>query len=136
MHDPRVDPHFASLCRTRLLDLADSCPGLIAASVSSKDGVVIASWGASEENTKIAVIAGTLHAVSESVIEEANLQTCRNIAIEASLGRIALVALPGTFSEYVLTGIVGPQTTLGMLLGCCRVCCEKIATQARKEPAA
>jgi predicted regulator of Ras-like GTPase activity (Roadblock/LC7/MglB family) len=136
MHDPRVDPHFASLCRTRLLDLADSCPGLLAASVSSKDGVVIASWGASEENTKIAVIAGTLHAVSESVIEEANLQSCRNIAIEATLGRIALVGLPGTFSDYVLTGIVGPQTTLGMLLGCCRVCCEKIATQARKEPAA
>ncbi len=136
MHDPRVDPHFASLCRTRLLDLADSCPGLMSASVSSKDGVVIASWGASEENTKIAVIAGTLHAVSESVIDEANLQTCRNIAIEATLGRIALVGLPGTFNDYVLTGIVGPQTTLGMLLGCCRVCCEKIATQARKEPAA
>ncbi len=136
MHNPRIDPHFAQVCRTRLLDLADSCPGLIAASVSSKDGVVVASWGASEANSKIAVIAGTLHAVSESVIEEADLQSCRNVAIEATRGRIALVALPGTFSDYVLTGIVGSQTTLGMLLGCCRVCCERIATQARKEPAA
>jgi predicted regulator of Ras-like GTPase activity (Roadblock/LC7/MglB family) len=136
MHNPLVDPHFASVCRTRLLDLADSCPGLLAASVSSKDGVVIASWGASEENTKIAVIAGTLHAVSESVVEEADLQSCRNVAIEATRGRIALVALPGTFSDYVLTGVVGSQTTLGMLLGCCRVCCERIASQARKEPAA
>jgi predicted regulator of Ras-like GTPase activity (Roadblock/LC7/MglB family) len=136
MHNPLVDPHFASVCRTRLLDLADSCPGLIAASVSSKDGVVVASWGASEENSKIAVIAGTLHAVSESVVEEADLQSCRNVAIEATRGRIALVALPGTFSDYVLTGVVGSQTTLGMLLGCCRVCCERIASQARKEPAA
>jgi predicted regulator of Ras-like GTPase activity (Roadblock/LC7/MglB family) len=136
MHDPRVDPHFASVCRTRLLDLADSCPGLIAASVSSKDGVVVASWGASEENSKIAVIAGTLHAVSESVIEEADLESCRNVAIEAARGRIALVALPGTFANYVLTGVVGSQTTLGMLLGCCRVCCERIASQARKDPAA
>jgi predicted regulator of Ras-like GTPase activity (Roadblock/LC7/MglB family) len=136
MYNPRIDPHFAQVCRTRLLDLADSCPGLIAASVSSKDGVVVASWGASEANSKIAVIAGTLHAVSESVIEEADLQSCRNVAIEATRGRIALVALPGTFSDYVLTGIVGSQTTLGMLLGCCRVCCERIATQARKEPAA
>ena len=136
MQNPQVDPHFASVCRTRLLDLADSCPGLLSASVSSKDGVVVASWGASEENSKIAVIAGTLHAVSESVIEEADLQSCRNVTIEATRGRIALVALPGTFSDYVLTGVVGSQTTLGMLLGCCRVCCERIATQARKEPAA
>jgi predicted regulator of Ras-like GTPase activity (Roadblock/LC7/MglB family) len=81
MHNPNVDPHFASVCRTRLLDLADSCPGLLAASVSSKDGVVIASWGASEDNSKIGVIAGSFHAVSESVIEEANLESCRNIAI-------------------------------------------------------
>jgi hypothetical protein len=69
MHNPAIDPHFALVCRTRLLDLADSCPGLISASISSKDGVVVASWGASEENTKIAVVAGTLHAVSESVVE-------------------------------------------------------------------
>jgi predicted regulator of Ras-like GTPase activity (Roadblock/LC7/MglB family) len=135
MHNPAIDPHFALVCRTRLLDLADSCPGLISASVSSKDGVVVASWGASEENTKIAVVAGTLHAVSESVVEEANLQSCRNVAIEASRGRIALVALPGTLSDYVLTGVVGPTTTLGMLMGCCRVCCERIASQLRKEPA-
>jgi predicted regulator of Ras-like GTPase activity (Roadblock/LC7/MglB family) len=136
MHNPTIDPHFAFVCRTRLLDLADSCPGLISASVSSKDGVVVASWGASEENTKIGVVAGTLHAVSESVVEEANLQSCRNVAIEATLGRIVLVALPGTFSDFVLTGVVGSQTTLGMLMGCCRVCCERIAAQVRKEPAA
>jgi predicted regulator of Ras-like GTPase activity (Roadblock/LC7/MglB family) len=136
MHSPTIDPRFASVCRTRLLDLADSCPGLIAASVSSKDGVVVASWGASEENSKIAVVAGTLHAVSESVVEEANLQSCRNVAIEAARGRIVLVALPGTFSDYVLTGVVGPTTTLGMLMGSCRVCCERIADQIRKDPAA
>jgi predicted regulator of Ras-like GTPase activity (Roadblock/LC7/MglB family) len=136
MHNPKIDPHFAFVCRTRLLDLADSCPGLVSASISSKDGVVIAAWGASEENTKIAVVAGTLHAVSESVVEEANLQSCRNVAIEASRGRIALLALPGTFGDYVLTGVAGSQTTLGMLMGCCRVCCERIATEARKEPAA
>lgn len=136
MYNPAIDPHFASVCRTRLLDLADSCPGLISASISTKDGMVVASWGASEENSKIAVVAGTLHAVSESVVEETNLQSCRNVAIEAALGRIVLVALPGTFSDYVLTGVVGSTTTLGMLMGCCRVCCEKIASQARKEPAA
>ena len=76
------------------MDLADSCPGLIAASVSSKDGVVIAARGASEENTKIAVVAGTLHAVSEAVVEESGLQTCRNVVIEGARGRIALVAVP------------------------------------------
>jgi predicted regulator of Ras-like GTPase activity (Roadblock/LC7/MglB family) len=136
MHNPNLDPNFVSICRTRLLDLADSCPGLIAASVSSKDGVTVAAWGVSEENSKIAVIAGTLHAVSESVIEEADLHACRNVAIEATRGRIALVALPGTFNNFVLTGVVGPQTTLGMLLGACRVSSERIVAEAMKEPAA
>jgi predicted regulator of Ras-like GTPase activity (Roadblock/LC7/MglB family) len=122
-----IDPAFVAACQHRLKELAINCPGLKAASISTKDGVVIASYGASEENTKIAVIAGTLHAVGEAVVSEADLQDCRNIVIEAGGGRVALLSLPGTLRDFVLSAIVGTNTSLGMLLGCCRVCCESIA---------
>ncbi len=125
-----IDPAFAAACRRCLREFALSCPNLKAASISTKDGVVIASYGASEANSKIAVIAGTLHAVSEAVVVEADLQDCRNIVIEAAGGRVALLSLPGALSDFVLSAIVETQTSLGMLLGCCRVCCESIAFES------
>ena len=127
MYSRTIDPSFVAACQGGLRDLAASCPGLLAASISTKDGVILASHGATEENSKIAIIAGTLHAVSEAVVAEAALQDCRNIVIEAGGGRVALLSLPGTLKDFVLAAIVGTNTSLGMLLGCCRVCCESIA---------
>ncbi len=132
MYARTIEPQFIASCQHHLRELAANCSGLLAASISTKDGVIVASYGATEENSKIAIIAGTLHAVSEAVVAEADLQDCHNIVIEASGGRVALLSLPGEYKDFVLAGIVGPNTNLGMLLGCCRVCSESIALGNRQ----
>jgi len=115
-----------ALVEQALANLAARCPGLSAASVSTKDGFPVATYPQGGVATKLPVMAGTMHALGDSIASECVLQECLNVTVEGRSGRMILLAVPGFREELVLMGIANAATSLGMLLCFGRDCCAEI----------
>jgi predicted regulator of Ras-like GTPase activity (Roadblock/LC7/MglB family) len=124
MHPDRK-AHLTSTCRGALDTLAARCSGLIWASVSTRDGIEIASIGGAP-NEKLSVIVSTMHALSEGIAVEADLGDCRSTILEAGQGRVVILSVSGATEDLVLAGMAKPDTSLGMLLSCCTMACQEV----------
>ena len=135
MHPDRKT-HLTSACRGILETLAARCSGLIWASVSTRDGIEIASIGGAP-NEKLSVIVSTMHALSEGIAAEADLGDCRSTILEAGQGRVVILSVPGETEDaedLVLAGMAKPSTSLGMLLSCCAMACQEVTFASPAPP--
>lgn len=132
MH-PDYKTHLASACRGILETLAARCNGLIWASVSTRDGIEVASIGGAP-NEKLSVIVSTMHALSDGIVAEADLGECRSTILEAGKGRVVILSVPGETESLVLAGMGTPNTSLGMLLSCCAMACQEVTLASRTLP--
>ncbi len=132
MHPDRK-AHLASACRDVLATLAARCNGLIWASVSTRDGIEIASIGGAP-NEKLSVIMSTMHALSDGIAAEADLGECRSTILEAGKGRVVILSVPGETEDLVLAGMATPNTSLGMLLSCCAMACQEVTLASPVSP--
>jgi predicted regulator of Ras-like GTPase activity (Roadblock/LC7/MglB family) len=113
--------------------LAAQCNGLIWASVSTRDGIEIASVGGAP-NEKLSVIVSTMYALSDSIVAEADLGECRSTVLEAGKGRVVILSVPGKTEDLVLAGMATPNTSLGMLLSCCAIACREVTSASPALP--
>ena len=114
--------------------LAQNCPGLKWATVATKDGAEVASHGAGADE-KLSVMTGTMHALADGIVGEAELGTCHDIILAADRGRIVILGLRGAASELVLAAMTTPQTSLGLLLNCCNAASKEIGAALEPQPA-
>lgn len=127
---PDRKAHLATACRSILDTLAARCDGLLWASVSTKDGIEVASIGGAA-NEKLSVMTGTMHALADGIVAEAALGSCRNVMLEAEHGRVVILSVQGGASDLVLAGMARPETSLGMLLSFCAVACTEVGAASR-----
>ena len=123
--NPDRKTRITEACNGILADLLARCSGLLWASVSTKDGIEIASAG-SMANEKLSVMSGTMHALADGIVAEAALGACHDIILDAEGGRIVILSVREGEGDLVLAGMAGRSTTLGMLLSFCGAACDEI----------
>ena len=131
---PESKAALAAAAKKALSRLAQNCPGLKWATVATKDGAEIASHGATADE-KLSVMTGTMHALADGIVGEAELGSCNDIILAAARGRIVIQGLQGAASELVLAAMTSPQTSLGLLLNCCNTASKEISAAAQGQPA-
>ena len=127
-------PALAAAAQKALARLAQNCPGLKWATVATKDGAEVASHGSSADE-KLSVMTGTMHALADGIVGEAELGPCNDIILAAARGRIVMQGLQGAASELVLAAMTTPQTSLGLLLNCCSTASKEIGAAMASQPA-
>jgi predicted regulator of Ras-like GTPase activity (Roadblock/LC7/MglB family) len=127
-------PALAAAAQKALSRLAQNCPGLKWATVATKDGAEVASHGSSADE-KLSVMTGTMHALADGIVGEAELGSCNDIILAAARGRIVIQGLQGAASELVLAAMTTPQTSLGLLLNCCSTASKEISAALEAQPA-
>jgi predicted regulator of Ras-like GTPase activity (Roadblock/LC7/MglB family) len=131
---PESKAALAAMARKALSRLAQNCPGLRWATVATKDGAEIASLGATTDE-KLSVMTGTMHALADGIVGEAELGSCNDIILAAARGRIVIQGLQGAASDLVLAAMTNPQTSLGLLLNCCNAASKEISAAVQGQPA-
>src|ERR671917_325936 len=96
--DSENKPALAAAAQKALSRLAQNCPGLKWATVATKDGAEVASHGVGADE-KLSVMTGTMHALADGIVGEAELGTCHDIILAADRGRIVILGLRGAASE-------------------------------------
>jgi predicted regulator of Ras-like GTPase activity (Roadblock/LC7/MglB family) len=127
-------PALAAAAKKALTRLSQNCPGLKWATLATKDGAEVASQGAGADE-KLSVMTGTMHALADGIVGEAELGTCHDIILAADRGRIVIMGLRGAASELVLAAMATPQTSLGLLLNCCNTASKEIGAALEAQPA-
>ncbi len=127
-------PALAAAAQKALSRLAQNCPGLKWATVATKDGAEVASHGSSADE-KLSVMTGTMHALADGIVGEAELGSCNDIILAAAKGRIVIQGLQGAAGDLVLAAMTTPQTSLGLLLNCCSTASKEISAALAKQPA-
>ena len=127
-------PALVAAAKNALARLAQNCPGLKWATVATKDGAEVASHGSSADE-KLSVMTGTMHALADGIVGEAELGSCNDIILAAARGRIVIQGLQGAASELVLAAMTSPQTSLGLLLNCCGTASKEISAALEAQPA-
>ena len=127
-------PALAAAAQKALSRLAQNCPGLKWATVATKDGAEVASHGSSADE-KLSVMTGTMHALADGIVGEAELGSCNDIILAAAKGRIVIQGLQGAAGDLVLAAMTTPQTSLGLLLNCCSTAGKEISAALEKQPA-
>lgn len=125
---------LTAAAKAALTRLAQNCPGLKWATVATKDGAEVASHGSSADE-KLSVMTGTMHALADGIVGEAELGSCNDIILAAARGRIVIQGLQGAASELVLAAMTSPQTSLGLLLNCCGTARKEISAALEAQPA-
>ena len=125
---------LTAAAKAALTKLAQNCPGLKWATVATKDGAEVASHGSSADE-KLSVMTGTMHALADGIVGEAELGSCNDIILAAARGRIVIQGLQGAASELVLAAMTSPQTSLGLLLNCCGTASKEISAALEAQPA-
>ena len=131
---PDTKAALAAAAQKALSRLAQNCPGLKWATLATKDGAEIASHGSSTDE-KLSVMTGTMHALADGIVGEAELGSCNDIILAAARGRIVIQGLQGAASELVLAAMTSPQTSLGLLLNCCNAASKEIGAAMQGQPA-
>lgn len=125
---------LAAVAQAALTRLAKNCPGLKWATVATKDGAEIANHGVGSDE-KLSVMTGTMHALADGIVGEAELGSCHDIILAADRGRIVILGLKGAAGQLVLAAMTSPQTSLGLLLNCCNTAGKEIAAALETHPA-
>ena len=127
-------PALAAAAQKALTRLSQNCPGLKWATVATKDGAEVANHGVGADE-KLSVMTGTMHALADGIVGEAELGSCHDIILAADRGRIVILGLKGAAGQLVLAAMTSPQTSLGLLLNCCNAASKEISTAMQGQPA-
>lgn len=127
--NPDRKQHLASACSGILAGLLADCAGVLWATVSTKDGIEIASAGTSAHE-HLSVMSGTMQALADSIVAEAALGACHDVILRAERGSIAILSVREGDDQLVLAGMGSAETTIGMLLSCCTTACTQIGRLA------
>ena len=131
---PEKKAALSAAAQKALARLAQNCPGLKWATVATKDGAEIATHGSSADE-KLSVMTGTMHALADGIVGEAELGSCNDIILAAARGRIVIQGLQGAANHLVLAAMTTPQTSLGLLLNCCSTASKEISAALEAQPA-
>ena len=108
-------------------DLLASEPGVVGALVCTSDGFeVAAALPAGYSPATLAAMASSQLALSDALCREASLGGCRNLVVDAEIGKVLVMEIPGSERQLLLGCIGGARHTLGQVLYACKASAEDI----------
>ena len=111
------DPHLRQACRQQIETLVQQTLGVVSASVVSGDGFEVASLLRDDiSGDKLAAMASSLLALSEAVVQELRMNSCRNIIIESDRGHVVALRIPASEHELLLCVLCNDSASLGAVL--------------------
>lgn len=122
-------------CKRALLALVNDT-SVEAALLASPDGfeVVSATRVRRIDGPRLAAMSSSMLALGSALANELNLDTCRNMHLDADDGLVLLLTVPCTRVELVLSALAPKDTTLGMMLMATRTCAQAIGKRLDKLP--
>jgi uncharacterized protein len=117
-----------SLCTAALSALVAGDSGVFAATVSTADGIEIASAGAiaDADAGKLAAITSSLQALGVAVSSEVHLGSLESVAIEAGNGRMLCIEIPLQDRSLILAAVAAKKSLLALSLFSTRHCAQRI----------
>ena len=101
--------------------------GILAAQVCTSDGFAVASVQRSaESHRRLAAMVSSLQALGAAVVEETELGDYCNLIIEATHGKCAIMAVPGSIGDILLTAIGDAKLSYGIFLVLCKNTCHAL----------
>jgi uncharacterized protein len=104
-------------CRDEMEALVRDTRGVESAAVISGDGFEVASvLRAGVSGEKLAAMASSLLALSEAVVSELRMSSCRNVIIESEHGVLVTMRIPVSDRELLMSVLCSNASTLGAVL--------------------
>jgi uncharacterized protein len=108
---------IAATCREEIEALVRQTRGVDSAAVISGDGFEVASvLCAGVAGEKLAAMASSLLALSEAVVQELRMRSCRNVIIETDAGSVVTMRIPATQRELLMSVLCSDVASLGAVL--------------------
>lgn len=105
------------VCRRVIDELVGNNSYVSSALVSTLDGFeVAASLAKPTDARKLAAMSSSLLALAEAMCEESETAPCRDVVIDAQLGRILLMDVPASERKLLLCVVCDQAATLGGVL--------------------
>lgn len=125
-----VDAQHA-LCAMALSELVGGDSGVLAATVSTIDGLEIAAAGAiaHADAGKLAAITSSLQALGVAVAAELELGSLESVAIEAGGGRMLCIEIVLHDRTLILAAVAAKRALLALSLISTRDCAQRIAAE-------
>ena len=123
-----VHAAIQSDCREEMEALVRDNKGVESAAVISGDGFEVASvLRAGVSGEKLAAMASSLLALSEAVVNELRMSSCRNVIIESEQGVLVTMRIPATNRELLMSVLCNNASSLGAVLFAARACAQSLS---------
>jgi predicted regulator of Ras-like GTPase activity (Roadblock/LC7/MglB family) len=125
----KIPDAFVRIVQEELAALAKRLDAPIEACVSTRDGMTVADHPPNRIGLRLPVMAGTIHALGNSIAAECSLSACQNVMLEGTNSHMILLSVPCFQESLVLMTLADRQTSLGMLLCFARECSQAICAR-------
>ena len=113
----------AGICQACIDTLVESHADISGALVSTVDGFAVASCVRPPVSAdRLAAMTSSLVALAEAISREGHAGECRDVAIDATGGRVLLMDVPQAGHKLLLTVLCDASATLGQVLWAARHC--------------
>jgi predicted regulator of Ras-like GTPase activity (Roadblock/LC7/MglB family) len=118
-------------CAELLAELRAGTSGVVSATVSTTDGLAVASTLADRhEVDKLSAMSSSIAALASALTREAARGEPERVILESARGHIVSMKVPAAHAGLVLTVVGDDNAVLGKLLWSCRAISERIAASA------
>ena len=117
---------IAAICQAALDKLHTDNTGILAALIASADGFNLAAIRSDISDERLAAMTSAMHALGEQIVKEVDLQKCHNVMIEAAVGKVLMLNIPGSKDGLIMTAVANEAMVFGSLLFACRQCATQI----------
>jgi predicted regulator of Ras-like GTPase activity (Roadblock/LC7/MglB family) len=117
------DTRSAAICQACIDALVEEHTDIAGALVSTVDGFAVASRVTpTVAAERLAAMTSSLVALAEAISHEGQAGECRDVVIDASVGRVLLMDVPQPGHKLLLTVLCHTSATLGQVLWAARHC--------------
>ena len=118
-------------CAELLAELRTGTTGVVSATVSTEDGLAVASTLADRhEVDKLSAMSSSIAALASALTREAARGEPERVILQSARGHIVSMKVPAAGTGLVLTVVSDDSAVLGKLLWSCRTTSERIAASA------
>ena len=127
MSNSHFSPDVVISLKNCLNELLETVPSILGVFLATDDGFEITQAISSKqfEPSKLAAMSSSMVALSHALVGEIDLGETENMLIEARLGKVLLLSVPGN-PTLSLTVIARPSATLGQVLVHSKFCVSRL----------
>jgi predicted regulator of Ras-like GTPase activity (Roadblock/LC7/MglB family) len=122
--EPFIDPATLEAAQRHLADFVERTKGVVLALLSSADGLELVCYPRGLPiGQRLAAMGSSLHALSDTIVQEAGLPASRDLIIQSEGGAVVVLGIARVKKQRLaLTVVAHGDYTFGQLLWAARDC--------------